>query len=401
MYAQEGLSAKSPFDGDLANWERQQQIAKIWEGMTVFFSVVIFLTLTVYLALKVYHTVTIESELCPTCLFGKRPPGQECSKILKFFTAEQADDLVTRINPRLVFVDLANTEVPQRSMFVITLRYLITGETVQNLAASTGIPALTIMRFIPRICYALYLSLREKYLKAPFSYDEWRAIGGAFGSKLGFPMCLGVLDGRYVRPIGSQTIINILVLVDAEMRFRAAELDPIMALTEKGEIVEGHVWKTMKYALLVHPKYETDEGDLIPNVFLSHTRLFDSPNVLNSYSLSNLNVNLVKYNMLFTRSTNVSEKAFGLLTRRFGAINRVMEVDAEDIHPVLFCCFALHNYLLKNNYQYYVGKRNNSLLSNLPRWSSNVFHENPNGLIVREKIMRHITKSNLPGVCTS
>ncbi|XP_036335871.1 protein ANTAGONIST OF LIKE HETEROCHROMATIN PROTEIN 1-like [Rhagoletis pomonella] len=78
----------------------------------------------------------------------------------------------------------------------LTLRYLSTGETQRSLQLPFRIQQSTISRILKESIPAIYLALREEYLKFPASEQDWRDIAKDFYQMWGFPNCIGALDGK-------------------------------------------------------------------------------------------------------------------------------------------------------------------------------------------------------------
>ena len=58
----------------------------------------------------------------------------------------------------------------------VTLRFLATGESYEGLQYHFRIHRMTIRRFVPLVCKAIYNCLKEKYLEMPRIEEEWKSV---------------------------------------------------------------------------------------------------------------------------------------------------------------------------------------------------------------------------------
>ena len=60
--------------------------------------------------------------------------------------------------------------------FSVTLRFLATGKSYENLQYQFRIHCTTIGRFMLLACKAIYSRLREKYPKNPTTEEDWKSV---------------------------------------------------------------------------------------------------------------------------------------------------------------------------------------------------------------------------------
>ncbi|XP_077148278.1 uncharacterized protein LOC143808983 [Ranitomeya variabilis] len=80
----------------------------------------------------------------------------------------------------------------------VTLRFLATGGSLQDLHYSSAISRPLLSVLIPETCEAIVHGLRH-YMEFPRTPDEWRKIAIGFEQQWQFPNCGGALDGKHVR----------------------------------------------------------------------------------------------------------------------------------------------------------------------------------------------------------
>lgn len=94
----------------------------------------------------------------------------------------------------------------------VTLRFLASGCSYQDLMYSFHISVSSISKIIPEVCEALYNVLRDEYLQPPSSKQHWEQIAEEFESKWQFPHAVGATDGKHVNmralPISGSEYFN-------------------------------------------------------------------------------------------------------------------------------------------------------------------------------------------------
>ena len=81
----------------------------------------------------------------------------------------------------------------------MTLRFLASGESQQSLAFSFRIGRQTVSRIVAETCEAIYMSLKDRYLSAPKSPEDWKKISDQFQDIWNFPHVIGAIDGKHIR----------------------------------------------------------------------------------------------------------------------------------------------------------------------------------------------------------
>ncbi|KAG5887903.1 hypothetical protein JTB14_018955 [Gonioctena quinquepunctata] len=78
---------------------------------------------------------------------------------------------------------------------IVTLRYLATGRSLEDLKFSAIISPQALGNIIPETCDCIYKALKKKYLKFPNTVEEWEKIARDYNSRWNFPNCGGSIDG--------------------------------------------------------------------------------------------------------------------------------------------------------------------------------------------------------------
>ncbi|XP_073519648.1 uncharacterized protein [Phyllobates terribilis] len=112
---------------------------------------------------------------------------------------ESFKELLERVTPRIQRKDTAmRAAIPADERLAVTLRFLATGRSFQDLHFSAAISRPMLSVLIPETCNAIYHSLRS-YIQFPNTEEEWKKIASDFEQLWQFPNCGGALDGKHVR----------------------------------------------------------------------------------------------------------------------------------------------------------------------------------------------------------
>ncbi|XP_041361954.1 uncharacterized protein LOC121377926 [Gigantopelta aegis] len=87
----------------------------------------------------------------------------------------------------------------------ITLRFLATGNTFEDLKFISAISPQSIGRIVIETCEAI-ISCLKSYVQLPRTQEEWSLVSQDFKAQWNFPHCLGAIDGKHVaikKPPGS------------------------------------------------------------------------------------------------------------------------------------------------------------------------------------------------------
>ena len=80
----------------------------------------------------------------------------------------------------------------------ITLRCLTTGETFHSLMYQFQVHRVTIGKFAPEVCKAIYHCLKDENLKIPSTTEEWESIADETFNRWHFPNAFAAGDGKHI-----------------------------------------------------------------------------------------------------------------------------------------------------------------------------------------------------------
>ena len=88
--------------------------------------------------------------------------------------------------------------IPPGERLAITLRFLVTGDSMQTISFSFRVGRSTVSGIIDTTCEALWEVLLPHYLQRPSSKEEWKRIAQGFEQLWNFPHCVGAVDGKHI-----------------------------------------------------------------------------------------------------------------------------------------------------------------------------------------------------------
>ena len=107
--------------------------------------------------------------------------------------------LLSRVGPSITRQDTKfRAAVPPGERLAITLRYLVTGDSMQTITFSFRVGHSTVSNIIDTTCEALLDVLLPQYVQRPSTEDEWRRVPQGFEQLWNFPHCVGAIDGKHV-----------------------------------------------------------------------------------------------------------------------------------------------------------------------------------------------------------
>ncbi|KAK0420659.1 hypothetical protein QR680_014814 [Steinernema hermaphroditum] len=262
--------------------------------------------------------------------------------------------LLRRIGPQLARSRTHRYPLDPQKRLIVFLRYLTTGLTFSHLAQEVGIGTSTVSEVIQQASEA-FASIVYEQIRWPCP-AQFEDISREFYEKWNFPYCLGALDGKHFRvecPSKSGASyycykyfysIIMLALVDANYRFIWVDIG--------GEGRSGDAQLYNSSSLSNRLREMRLFGSLgrygqVPYVVVADGGFPIQPRLLRPFGAAACRSNLTAryFNKRLSRARQVSEHAFGILTRRFTLFDRPLLCSPETAKKVVFVAIILHNFL--------------------------------------------------------
>ncbi|XP_026476143.1 protein ANTAGONIST OF LIKE HETEROCHROMATIN PROTEIN 1-like [Ctenocephalides felis] len=286
-------------------------------------------------------------------------------------THQDFQHLLERIAPRIRKQDThLRKSISPSERLTLTLRFLATGDSYQSLSYLFRIPPTTISRIVPEVCDALYLELKNDYLKIPCTSEEWENEAKRFDATWNFPNCIGAIDGKHVvmkAPEDSGSLyynykgtlsIVLMALVNADYKFLYIEVGC------NGRVSDGGVYANCSLsACLENKSLNIPEAKPlrfqsvpVPYVIVADDAFPLKTYIMKPFPFRDQPVENRVFNYRLSRARRVVENAFGLLSMRFRFLRKPVELCPQKVIKLVQAACVLHNYLIEKKSTKYVSE---------------------------------------------
>ena len=272
------------------------------------------------------------------------------------------------------------TPIRVEEKLAVTIRFLATGETYSSLSFLFRIHRSTISKFVPEVCWYIYMLFREEFCSIPKTAEEWTTLADEGYARWQFPNTLAAIDGKHVAlncpdDTGSEFhnyksffSVVFLALVTHDYRFLAYDVGC------QGKISDGGVWansvffkKLKKGELNIpeprelpkssDPAWESflDEGK-IPFVIVGDSAFPLTDHMMKPFSEKNARADETHqiFNYRLSRFRRTSENAFGIWANRFRVFHTTIDLDPDRVCLLVHASVVLHNMLCLKSQETYV-----------------------------------------------
>ncbi|XP_067130354.1 putative nuclease HARBI1 [Centruroides vittatus] len=250
----------------------------------------------------------------------------------------------------------------------VTLRYLATGRSFEDLKFSTVISPQALGYIIPETSDAIYKVLHKDYLKFPRTEREWMDIAKLFKEKWNFPHCLGAMDGKHINiipPSGSGSefynykgrhSMVLLAIVDAKYQFIMCDFGTNGRVSDGGVLKNTKLFEKLennKLNIPVESKVRNSSRSM-PYVFVVDDAFPLRVDMMKPFRQADLISQDRKiYNYRVSRARRIVENAFGILASRFRIFHTAINLQPRKIESVVMATCVLHNFLMKSVPSFY------------------------------------------------
>lgn len=195
--------------------------------------------------------------------------------------------------------------------------------------------------------------------------ELWATIEEDFRNIWHFPNCIGAIDGKHItirapHKSGSQyynykkffsTVL--LAVVDAKYRFVVVDCGAYGRNSDGGILSNSKFGQKLQNQTLRIPRNKCLPGTniVLPHVFVADEAFPLSKNIMRPYPGNQILGDRDKkvYNYRLSRSRQVVESAFGILTMKFEIFERRLKVQPRHLHSIILACTCLHNYMINSD----------------------------------------------------
>ena len=241
----------------------------------------------------------------------------------------------------------------------ITMRYLVTGDSMQTISFTYRVGHSTISGIIDSTCEALWNVLLSEYMQRPSTPAEWRRIGEGFEHIWNFPHCVGAIDGKHVvmqAPARSgSTFYNykgthsvvLMAVCDAHYCFTIIDVGDAGRHSDGGVLSHSAFGQAMENGQLSLPSESNVEGisSPIPYFFVGDAAFPLKTYMLRPYPGRYLLEGKRIFNYRLARARRIIENSFGIMATKFRVFRRPIIASPEKVTCITKAACSLHNYM--------------------------------------------------------
>ncbi|XP_049304029.1 putative nuclease HARBI1 [Bactrocera dorsalis] len=280
---------------------------------------------------------------------------------------ETFDELLAKVAPLIKKnYTIMRKAIPVHHRLALTLRFLASGNSFEDLKFLTAIAPQTIGGIVFETCEAIIEVLKTN-IALPSSEEDWKKEANAFYQRWNFPNCIGAMDGKHVaitKPPGTGSFyfnykkffsIVLMAVVNANYEFLMVDVGKNGRASDAGIFSDSLFFMSLKNNELKIPSKECPPGcdTALPYVFVADDAFPLTENVMKPFSPSSMIKDEIIFNYRLSRARGVVENTFGILSSRFRILLKTINLSPEKTTIIVLTCCHLHNFLRKKNDQVY------------------------------------------------
>ena len=232
----------------------------------------------------------------------------------------------------------------------VTLCFLATGDSRQSFSFSFRMGKATVSNTETETSNAIYQVLKEKYLSALLTKEEWLKISQESEENWNMPQTIGCKQIRIVCLKLTGTLFSILLMAvgDANYCFTMIDLGQYGSNNDKDVLassVMGEVFDDAEMNLPAPSKiYKSSDQDL-PYFFLGDEIFPHKDWLMRSFPRTRATEEEKIYNYRHSKACCYIENAFGILSQLWKIFLKPIKASAKNVENYTLACLTLHNYL--------------------------------------------------------
>ncbi|XP_065307085.1 uncharacterized protein [Dermacentor albipictus] len=274
-------------------------------------------------------------------------------------TPHQFDFLLSLLKEDLQRKHVVREPILPAERLAMTLRYLSSGDAMQDIALSFRVGISTARMAVRVTCRALWSRLQPLYMPKPET-ATWLKIAEGFGHTWQFPNCLGAVDGKHVHikcPAKSGSMyfnykgtysIVLLAVVDSNYKFVVVDVGAYGKQSDGGVLEQSIFGQLLDKGKLQLPRDLPLPNTALPApcVFIGDEAFQLRTDFLRPYPGRGLEASKRVFNYRLSRARRCVENAFGILVTRWRILGRPMGESPGNAEQVVKALCVLHNFLI-------------------------------------------------------
>ena len=266
--------------------------------------------------------------------------------------------------------------IPVDETLAVTLRYLATGESFESLMYQFRIHRMTIPLFVPKVCQAMYETLKEEYLNVPNTKEQWLELANGTYEKWRFPNAYEAIDSKHIALFHPRDIalefynykgfysLVLMATVDYNYKFVYVDVGCQGRISVGGVFRNTSFCKALENGQLNLPdpaplsrnrdwNWEQDSTP-VPFVFIGDDAFPLTTCCMKPYSQRNLTDEQIIFNFRASHYRRVPEISFGILASRFRLFLSRCHLFPENAKCAVLAAVCLHNMLREKSADTYM-----------------------------------------------
>uniref|UniRef100_A0A1Y1M573 DDE Tnp4 domain-containing protein n=1 Tax=Photinus pyralis TaxID=7054 RepID=A0A1Y1M573_PHOPY len=243
--------------------------------------------------------------------------------------------------------------------FLCVFRCLATGSSFRTLGYSYRIADNTVGKIVHETCLVIWDCFQEIHMPFP-SNDNTVAISNEFFRKWKFPNCVGCIDGKHIRiknPANAGSMyrnykqffsIVLQALAGPDYKFICIDVGAYGKESDGGIFTNSNLSRQLENGALNTKLEKRLPGT---DISLPHVVLGDEAYPLKTYLMRpypqrNLGPEEEAFNQRLSRTRQVVECAFGIMSNKWRILQKAIEVTPDRADNIIKCICLLHNLII-------------------------------------------------------
>lgn len=234
--------------------------------------------------------------------------------------------------------------IPASERLCLTIHYLAYGNSQQSISFSYRVGKSTVSEIVNETYSAIWDSLREIYVKAPGTPEDWRKISQEFESWWNLPHCIGAINRKHIRiksPLKSRSLyynykdyfsIILMAMCDTHYTFTLVDIGSYGSNNDSSVFCNSEIGRCFFEGVIVG-----DEAFPIQSWVM---RPYSDPNIPETMRI---------FNYRLTRARRVIENTFSILAARWRILLHRIQTSIKTTQLIVQAVVALHNFLRQTN----------------------------------------------------
>ncbi|KAJ8966799.1 hypothetical protein NQ314_003295 [Rhamnusium bicolor] len=238
--------------------------------------------------------------------------------------------LLNLIKDKIVKQHVVRTPISPRTRLEITLRYLVSGDSMTSLSYTFRVGLNTVSQIISTTCTEIWNCLKD-FVLVVTTEEKWREIAQGFETKWNFPHCVGAIDGKHIiieaPPKNGSKYYN----------YKNSHSIALLA------VADSDLWLEKKDLTLPDSSPLVYSQFIFPYVFVGDE----------AFALSNY--------MMRPYPRSIIESAFGILSGRWRIFRRPINASVSTTIKITQATICLHNFIMRHELNMAISERRYSL----------------------------------------